>query len=411
MAGSKTVDLSFLQSMMDKIEPGVKIDSYESKLGSKRGDNYTSMLYRIKLFGERGWTKSLIYKCLPENKQTRSKYKSEMLFNNEMTFYVKSYTALMEYQELKRFTDTFNSVPKCYFARSDIIVLEDMRCKGFTMLDRKKGLDFDHCKAILRGLGKFHGLSLSMKVDEPEKFKRCISEAIKEVYYKSENELWYKGYYRRAAENAKKMLESELTEDEKPKYLEKFRKHVNPESFFGDMVELVSPKEPLAVLCHGDCWTNNFLFQYALDGSISEISVVDFQMARYGSPALDLVSLLYCCTGVELRRRCLPALMDEYYDSVSRILTQTNCSVHYPDLREKLDGELREYTVFGLGVALDVIPIATCDSEQAPDMYTAEEDADDGPGDEPYPAATTSALCRAMIADLVKELVDNGRLK
>jgi thiamine kinase-like enzyme len=66
-------------------------------------------------------------------------------------------------------------------------------------------------------------------------------------------------------------LESELTEDEKPKYLEKFRKHVNPESFFGDMVELVSPKEPLAVLCHGDCWTNNFLFQYAPDGSISEV--------------------------------------------------------------------------------------------------------------------------------------------
>jgi hypothetical protein len=59
---------------------------------------------------------------------------------------------------------------------------------------------------VLRGLGKFHGLSLSMKVDEPEKFKRCISEAIKEVYYKSENELWYKGYYRRAAENAKKMV-------------------------------------------------------------------------------------------------------------------------------------------------------------------------------------------------------------
>lgn len=31
-----------------------------------------------------------------------------------------------------------------------MVVLEDMRCKGFTMLDRKKGLDFDHCKAILR---------------------------------------------------------------------------------------------------------------------------------------------------------------------------------------------------------------------------------------------------------------------
>lgn len=45
-----------------------------------------------------------------------------------------------------------------------------------------------------------------MKVDEPEKFKDCISDAINEVYYKSENELWYKGYYRRAAENAEKMV-------------------------------------------------------------------------------------------------------------------------------------------------------------------------------------------------------------
>jgi len=45
-----------------------------------------------------------------------------------------------------------------------------------------------------------------MKVDEPEKFKEYISDAINEVYYKSENELWYKGYYRRAAENAVKMV-------------------------------------------------------------------------------------------------------------------------------------------------------------------------------------------------------------
>lgn len=45
-----------------------------------------------------------------------------------------------------------------------------------------------------------------MKIDEPEKFKECVSEAIHEVYYKSENELWYKGYYRRAAENAEKMV-------------------------------------------------------------------------------------------------------------------------------------------------------------------------------------------------------------
>lgn len=115
MAGSKIIDLNYLQSMIDRTEIGVKINSYEVRylifytnyvllivfqttLGSKRGDNYTSMLYRIKLYGDNGWTKSLIYKCLPDNKQARSTYKSEILFNNEVTFYMKSLTALMEYQ-------------------------------------------------------------------------------------------------------------------------------------------------------------------------------------------------------------------------------------------------------------------------------------------------------------------------
>lgn len=151
-----------------------------------------------------------------------------------------------------------------------------------------------------------------------------------------------------------------MTEDEKPKYLNKFRKFVNHESFFGYMVGLVSPKESLAVLCHGDCWTNNFLFQYTQDGSISEVrrdyikesykckkitrdwfllifkvSMVDFQLARYGSPALDLVSLLYCCTSVELRKQYLPELLEEYYDSIVNVLTQTSCLNHYPDIRQK----------------------------------------------------------------------------
>jgi hypothetical protein len=77
----------------------------------------------------------------------------------------------------------------------------------------------------------------------------------------------------------------------------------------------------------------------------------------------------------------------------------------------RLYEEVREYNVFGLGVALDMIPIITCDSELAPDMYTEDTiNIDDEPSKEPYPVMTTSNLCRQMIADLVKELVDNGCL-
>lgn len=78
----------------------------------------------------------------------------------------------------------------------------------------------------------------------------------------------------------------------------------------------------------------------------------------------------------------------------------------------RLEEEVCEYNSFGLGVALDMIPIITCDSEHAPDMYTEEDaiNAEDEPSKEPYPVMTTSNLCCRMIADLVKELVDNGCL-
>lgn len=75
----------------------------------------------------------------------------------------------------------------------------------------------------------------------------------------------------RARRRCLRQLESELTEEEKRKYLDKFRRFVDHESFFGYMVGLVTPRESLAVLCHGDCWTNNFLFQYAQDGGISQV--------------------------------------------------------------------------------------------------------------------------------------------
>ncbi|XP_050436496.1 uncharacterized protein LOC126843172 [Adelges cooleyi] len=410
MAGSREINLDFLQLIVDQTDPGVKITKYETSFGSKRGDNYTSMVYRVLLYGDAGWTKSMIYKVLPKNVQARENFKSEMLFDNEVRFYKKAHTALMEYQDSKNIRDPFVGVPKCYFAESDIIVLEDMRCKGFVMMDRLKGLDLDHCRAVLKVLGKFHGLSLSMKANEPEKFQACVSGVINEVYYKKDNELWYGGYYKHAVESAKKILEAELTEEDKPKYLDVFKQFVSHDSFFGYMTDLVLPKSPLDVLCHGDCWTNNFLVRYTADGDISEVSIVDFQIARYGSPALDLTSLLYCCTTVDLRSKHLPELLQSYYDSVISILEQTDCMDRYPDICQKLNREFLEYGGFGLGVAMDLIPIITCESDQAPDMYK-EDTTSARPNVEASYVNTSNDVYRRMIVELVKELVDNGCLK
>lgn len=54
-------------------------------------------------------------------------------------------------------------------------------------------------------------------------------------------------------------------------------------NFFQKIVTLLNNKSKLAVLCHGDCWTNNVLFRYnAENGNITEMCFVDFQLMRYG---------------------------------------------------------------------------------------------------------------------------------
>jgi len=55
------------------------------------------------------------------------------------------------------------------------------------------------------------------------------------------------------------------------RYVDKFRDFVDNNEFFGRMVSLVEPREPFAVLCHGDYWTNNILFRYSEEGDILEV--------------------------------------------------------------------------------------------------------------------------------------------
>lgn len=45
-----------------------------------------------------------------------------------------------------------------------LLFSEDLKHRGFKMIDRKLGLTVVQCSAILKELAKFHALSLAMKV-------------------------------------------------------------------------------------------------------------------------------------------------------------------------------------------------------------------------------------------------------
>lgn len=90
------------------------------------------------------------------------------------------------------------------------------------------------------------------------------------------------------------MVSAEVSADSE--YVKRLRAFIETDTFFAKMVKLVDTDTELSVICHGDCWTNNFLYRYDDLGTILETCLVDFQLIRYGSPALDISNLIFCCT-------------------------------------------------------------------------------------------------------------------
>ncbi|XP_012283215.1 uncharacterized protein LOC105701225 isoform X2 [Orussus abietinus] len=320
--------LDMVRQLIATNESDVEITNLQEEPGSGRGDNYTSMLYRIRAKGVKHLKtgesvpceRSIIYKVLPQSRERREAYKSEVLFRNEVAFYTHVWPALDKLQVGGK--SVFKGVAKIYIARDNLIAMEDLRERGFQMVDRRKGLELDNLKLVLKALAGFHALSLTLRELRPEEFEGLSKkggDGVEETLFRMENEDWYRQYYRVAANNAIAMVSGELAvrmESNKEEVIQKLKDFLNENTFFRTMSELAAAQGPLTVFCHGDCWTNNILFRDPRASStdtLEDVYLVDFQISRASSLALDLVNLLYCCTTGKVRQDNMIQLLKHYH--------------------------------------------------------------------------------------------------
>lgn len=198
-----------------------------------------------------------------------------------------------------------------YSLISILLLLEDLRVRGFEMPDRHKGLSVQEVKSVMVQVAQLHALSLAYKFEHPLEFTKMCSQ-ISEGIFCTANTSWYRNYYEMLTKNAIKMVSDVLPADSK--YLQAMRNFAESSSFFGHMVELASAKSPLSAICHGDCWANNFLYRYDPEDHqhVLEVALIDFQLIRYSSVALDIANLLYCCTTKEMRDEHMEKLLNFY---------------------------------------------------------------------------------------------------
>jgi hypothetical protein len=304
----------------------------------------------------------LLVKLTPEDPVYRNFCDTDVLFHNEIHMYTEVIPFVEEFLR-KRQTDLLGGIfAKCYYAESgaacvggrDIIVLEDMVPRGFTPSAERIFLDYDHCAVALRRLASYHAVSYGMKKLETSRFHAMVKNIRTQKFGQiSHGDMSH--FFKTTSYRAVRYLEGRQAMDQT--ILDRVKSRL--EHAGQHIVDLLEPKEPLAVLCHGDFCGNNILFRYDSRKPCDAV-LLDFQNVKYASPVIDLSVFMYLNTSSDLRNHHWDDLFGEYHTTLTRTLARIlGCSVEelLPDYGlEQFQKEFAERGFYGYVICSFFLP-------------------------------------------------------
>ncbi|XP_014257216.1 uncharacterized protein LOC106671000 [Cimex lectularius] len=245
--------------------------------------------------------------------------------------------------------------PHCLGQLDDTkIVLQDLKELGYKIIDRQKGMDYEHASMTMGALAKFHALSVALVqrgLISPDGYSKFVFGGDFDVmneHLRSNFETLH-----RAISTTWSCEWSDIIErlGKLPK------KAVN-------ILRECRKKGKFNVLNHGDPWVNNIMFRYPKGSTEPEsIRFVDFQLSHYDSYAFDLHYFMSTSIAPDI----LPSadrLLLEYTETLAASLRffGINDSPTYADVLV----EMKRTEFFGLVAAVTVAPVVTAPPELAP---------------------------------------------
>uniref|UniRef100_A0A1B6EBX7 CHK kinase-like domain-containing protein n=2 Tax=Clastoptera arizonana TaxID=38151 RepID=A0A1B6EBX7_9HEMI len=322
------LDKNFLTQLLLVHHNSDQIDvaTFEVTPAVSNGNNYSSIVLRVFIkYEENGklTQKSLIIKTELPNGKTKDVIEEIGIFNKERFLY-------REVIPIMKDIIGFNLVPE-YYPSSEAIVLEDLKEKGYVLCDRLNRLDFDHCNIFMKIIGKFHAASFYIQESQPELFKN--ENITTKIDFTSNPHPEVKDYFY----NSFKCFQSALEEwhgfEQTAIFIEN-----NLDKLWNKMVEVHSKKKHIALLNHGDAWSANMLFKHDENGKVVDVKLIDLQIYKIVSPALDLITFLLTSTQEEVRKHRLSELYDSYLHSFNSLLKNVGCDFQFTS--ETLHDEL-----------------------------------------------------------------------
>lgn len=226
---------------------------------------------------------------------------------------------------------------------NDFLALENLNPYDYHTTPRQESMNIDVSRLIMRTLGRFHALSFVIRDQSPKMFEE-LSAAVEETYYASRLKPWYGKFIDTQIEIAldaiEKIYGGTIIEERAKKFL-------TEGSLYDKMVKLTHTRNRYSVIGHGDCWTPNFLIHSTkFEGRDVPVAakMIDFQLARFASPVVDISFFIYSCTTEELRVQYYDDLIQTYHTSLCELVKDMGSNPEYLFPFSALEVSFRPFT-------------------------------------------------------------------
>ncbi|XP_037806442.1 uncharacterized protein LOC119600347 [Lucilia sericata] len=324
----------------------VIIKNFTKNPATTKGENYFSALYLL-----------TVDYCLETNEEVskndcfilKTRIENDLMSQLEEDFDVfaretQYYTVISEETQklLDDIKDTTVFGPKAIYVDDRIIVMENLKLKGFCLNEVKQGFNLNQCHLVLQKLAKFHAVSMVLYKKNPDMFRYHLPGNISE-HPSPIHEMYSKAI--------KSTIEYCNSQEELKKYVEKLENFST--TIIAKMINVYSRNlsDRFHVLNHGDMWVNNLMFN-----NEEEVLFIDFQEGFYGSPGIDWNYLLFTSWQADVFQNHLDDLIMVYHESLSDILHKLNYQQRIPTV-DDVKKEIINKGFHGLATATCLLPI------------------------------------------------------
>ncbi|XP_070137491.1 uncharacterized protein [Drosophila bipectinata] len=336
----------------------VKVKSVDFKPALKKGENYGAILTKIDLVYILGngteMEEHLMAKTALEDEDLDTKERKAPydIYNRELEIYER---VLPQLEKLAGEP----LCPKVWHSdrQHGSLLMEDLTYQGYKMAPRLQRLDGDHVRLVLKKLAKMQAASAVFESDcrdEKNSLKR-YDRGFFNRYTES-----FSAYFLGCLKSCASYLKTEpgfekhaqLLEDLVPYYMGLGLRCFQPEA------------EHINVLTHGDAWTNNMMFKYEA-GVPTDVLLIDFQYAFWGSPTLDIHHLVNTSAVERVRSDLQVEMRCVYHEVFVRELRRLGFKGQRLPSRKQfhLESEQKRFYAVHCGLLLQPVLLNTDDAD------------------------------------------------